>query len=374
MEVGFNENVDALVFYADCRKLTHSALASRGKMQVDKMGDLGAAWTQATVEEAAAIAREHFGVIGEPTRFATEKDDTFRIATSSGESWVLKIANPQEDAQEIAFQNAVLDHIARTDPDIRIPRLRRNNRGEPIAAITMADGVSRKARMLSFIAGTPLDAVDATGPERRKVGEVLGRLRLALQDFSHSADSRVLLWDVRHLLTLEELLPFIERREHRQVVEHGLARFREIAPEISETRFQVLHNDFSRSNIVVDKADPEFVSGIIDFGDTVRTSVAIDVGTALANQLPRESQDDMFQAGRDLLSGYLSVADLKDRELALLPHLAMARVLARALITSWRAKIMPENATYVLRNTQQGWSQLDWFMSRDIATISASVL
>lgn len=343
-------------------------------MQVDKLGDLGAAWKQATVEDAAAIARAHFGVVGEPKRFATEKDDTFHIAAANNEAWVLKIANPKENPDEIEFQNAVLDHIARTDPDLRIPRLRRNARGETVTSLVMADGIRRQARMLSFIAGTPLDAIDSTGGERRKVGEILARLRLALKDFSHLSDSRVLLWDVRHLITLEDLLQFIENKRHRMLVAHGLARFREVAPEIDETRFQVLHNDFSRSNIVVDRADPDFVAGIIDFGDTVRTSVAIDVGTALANQLPREPQPDIFQQARDLLAGYLSLVELTKRELALVPHLAMARLLARALITSWRARIMPENATYVLRNTQQGWSQLDWFLSRDRDAVSASLL
>ncbi len=343
-------------------------------MQIDKMGDLGAAWTQATLEEAAAIAHDRFGVTGAPTRFATEKDDTFRLTTSTGESWVLKIANPRESSDEIAFQNAVLDHIARIDPNLRIPRLRRDSRGQATTIVTMADGVRRQARMLSFIPGAPLDSVVSTGPQRRKIGEILARLRRALRDFSHPADSRVLLWDVRHLLALTDLLPFIADNGHRELVRRGLARFRDIAPRIDATRFQVLHNDFSRSNIVVDENDPAFVAGIIDFGDTVRTSIAIDVSTALLNQLPPEARPDIFAEGRDLLAGYLSITDLTAPELALIPHLVMARILTRALLTSWRAHIMPENATYVLRNTQQGWSQLDWFLSREPDAVSTNFL
>jgi hypothetical protein len=52
----------------------------------------------------------------------------------------------------------------------------------------------------------------------------------------------------------------------------------------------------------------------------------------------------------------------------------MARVVARALLTNWRARIMPDNATYILRNTQQGWNQLAWFLSRTPAAVSAALL
>lgn len=337
-------------------------------------GDLGCVWTHTTCEQAAAIASDLFGVTGEITRFATEKDDTFRVAARSGENWVLKIANPQEDPGEIAMQIAVLDRVAKIDPSLRVPRVRRDAQGRAQVAVPAADGDHRQARMLSFIAGTPLDSVTSTAPERRKVGEVLARLRLALAEFSHPADSRVLLWDVRHLLSLKPMLPCIADPAHRTLIERAFARFAEIAPDIPRTRFQVLHNDFSRSNIVVDKADPGFVKGVIDFGDTVRTSVAIDVSTALLNQLPGEARADIFEDARDLLAGYLSIADLTEQELRLTPHLVMARVATRALLTNWRAQTMPHNAAYILRNTQQGWSQLEWFLSRETDAISVSLL
>ncbi|MCX7318883.1 MAG: hypothetical protein NT113_05085 [Hyphomicrobiales bacterium] len=44
--------------------------------------------------EAVDLVRVHYGIAGRPTRFATEKDDTFRIAPASGPRYVLKVANP----------------------------------------------------------------------------------------------------------------------------------------------------------------------------------------------------------------------------------------------------------------------------------------
>lgn len=88
----------------------------------------------------------------------------------------------------------------------------------------------------------------------------------------------------------------------------------------------------------MDHSHPDLVTGVIDFGDAVRTAVAIDPSTALLNQLPRNAAevpiDDLFADARDVLRGYLSAAELTDTELQLLPHLVMGRVVARALITS----------------------------------------
>ena len=98
---------------------------------------------------------------------------------------------------------------------------------------------------------------------------------------------------------------------HAALLRAGIERYMtEVAPRVPGLRRQVLHNDFSTSNIMVDHDDPSFVTGIIDFGDTVRTAIAIDVSTALLNQLPRDATDDMFAAGRDLLRGYLRSAEL----------------------------------------------------------------
>jgi Ser/Thr protein kinase RdoA (MazF antagonist) len=63
-----------------------------------------------------------------------------------------------------------------------------------------------------------------------------------------------------------------------------------------------------------------------------------------------------------VLRGYLDVADLTAAELAAIPYLVMGRVVARALITLYRAELMPDNARYILRNTEPGWAQLRWFL------------
>ncbi|MGU3492645.1 phosphotransferase [Xanthobacteraceae bacterium A53D] len=322
-----------------------------------------------------ALLAEHYDVApASLTRFDTEKDDTFLIRRADGPAIVLKVANPVEDMREISLQLEMLQHVARVDPDLAVPRVVQTINGASSFTITDGSGQRRIVRGLSYLDGTPLDRIEATAAEREALGRVLARLRLAMAGFSHPHDGREIAWDVKHLPKLRGLLPHITDAAQRQALEQGMARVAALAPVLARCRTQVVHNDCSRSNIVVDRARPDFVSGIIDFGDVVRTAIVIDVSTTLLNQLPSTARPDLFAEGKDILRGYLAAADLTPDELALLPHMVMARVIARALITTWRAQQFPENAHYIMRNTHQGWQQLDWFLSRSLDEVSETFL
>lgn len=340
------------------------------KDTVSDAAGLASAYTAMPEDEALALVARHYDRTGKLKRFATEKDDTFRLTTNDGEMFVLKIANPGESFGEIDFQHSILKQIAQADSTLPVPRVIGNTRNEDLFQITASTGQKRFVRMLTFLPGTPLCETSSNAAERHEIGKVLARLRHATAGVSHPSENRILAWDVQHLLTLQHLLSDVGDASKRAKLAAGLDRFSLIEPRLRNCRKQVLHNDFSRSNIVVDHDNPKFVNGIIDFGDSARTAIAIDVATALLNQLPEEPAEDMFEAGRDLLRGYLAIAELTEEEFRLVPHLVMARVVARALITLWRAKKFPENQTYILRNTEQGWHQLDWFLARSIDEIS----
>lgn len=332
----------------------------------------GLAGDYAAVEESEALSilSRLYGRTGTLQRFSTEKDDTFRVTTPDGERFILKIANPNETEDELDFLNSLMAHAGQSDPGLRLPKVLPTLTGVFLPRINDAVGQDRFVRLMTYLDGTPLDSTTSTADGRTKIGVVLARLRLATAGFHHPAENRVLAWDVQHLASLEGLLNHVEKGDKRTALSKGLERFMTIEPRLKACRRQVLHNDFSQSNIVVNHDDPDFVTGIIDFGDAVKTAVAIDVATALLNQLPRQPHEDLFAHGRDVLTGYLKVTELTDEELRLIPHLVMARVVARALLSIWRANLFPQNQTYILRNTEQGWHQLDWFLSRSIDQVS----
>jgi len=336
-------------------------------------GGLAGAYTPMDTARAAAVLRDVFGMRGTLKRFDTEKDDTFRVRTDDG-TYVLKIANPDEGYEELEFQNALMRHVEARDALLPVPRVVATTDVGDIGTITDIDGQRRHVRMLTFLDGTPLADTDSTPEGRVKIGRILARLRHATEGFDHPGKARVYPWDVQNLMKFAHLLDEVDEPAQHDALARGLDRYRDIAPRIPSLRRQVLHNDFSKSNIVVDHDAPGFVTGIIDFGDAVETAIAIDVSTALLNQLPRQPManpdGDLFAAGRDVLRGYLEKAELTDEELAMVPHFVMGRVIVRALLTLWRVKLFPDNETYIMRNTEQGWHQLDWFLSRSPEEVS----
>ncbi|HEY0218160.1 MAG TPA: phosphotransferase [Afipia sp.] len=337
---------------------------------IAQQGGLAASYTAMLDDEAVALARSFYDLDAQVVRLTTEKDDTFRLECGNGERYVLKVANPAEDQSEVDCQVELLRHIEMQNPELPVPRVIKTSSRLWHFHYEDRVGQSRRVRLMSYLEGVPLSEVKSSAGGREEVGKILGRLRLAMAEFRHSADSRVLAWDVKHLLHLRPLLAEIANERKRERLETAFARFSVIEPRLAKCRTQVVHNDFSKSNVVVHKDYPSHVSGVIDFGDAVRTAVAVDLSTALLNQLSSGDDDDIFADGRDLLRGYLTVADLTEEELNLIPHLVMGRVIARALLTIWRARLFPENATYILRNTEQGWKQLEWFLNRSIPEVS----
>lgn len=322
--------------------------------------------------EARAVCREVYGLDGTFTRLATEKDDTFRVVTPRSDT-VLKIANPAEDEGELDLQLSALAWLEGFA--IPVPRVVRTQAGALMQPVTL-HGEVRLVRMMRFVDGTPLDMLPpgagAAALPRWNVGRATAQLRMALAGFRHPAQGRRLAWDVRHAALLRPLLDQVTLDPAQMALAHAaFDRLETLRPRIDALPRQVLHNDLHRSNILCDPASPDFVTGIIDFGDIVETAVAVDLSTMLLGQLGTDPATDIFAPAAPVLEGYRAHAPLADEELALLPHLVMARALLRAVLNQWRAVVMPDKADYVLRNTGPSWGQVGWFMSRDEATISA---
>lgn len=324
--------------------------------------------------EAAQVLTDIYGLHGELSRLPSEKDDTFKVVIDGKAHCVLKIANPHDSQEELDLQIKLMQHVASADPTIPIPEVLVSTSGQVLSTIVDEAGQLRKVWAISFLPGDVLDTFDTNQHERVKIGEMLGKIRLATVGFDHPTADRMVAWDVAYIDKVGALIEFIGDEHERELVQEVLDRMAILKPRVNALRKQVLHNDFSRSNILGDRNLPEFITGIIDFGDASRTAIAIEVSTALMHHLPRDMaenpEQDLFERARDIIAGYLSVADLTEEELDLMPHLTMARVAARCLISLRRAQLFPYNETYILRNTQPSWGQLEWYLARSLEETS----
>lgn len=322
---------------------------------------LGEALLAGTPVIAVAAAEElvarRYGIRGRARRLAGEKDSNFLIRQGDGRGVLLKIVHPGEDRAVTAMQTSAFLHVARVDPDLPVQRVIPTVSGEHDFRTGFADGTERAVRLVSFAEGVLQGRSAPSAAQRRNIGAALARLQRALQGFSHPADSYTLVWDLKHAAALRPALQAFSDPGERAMLHRGFDAFEErLAPRLTGLRTQVVHNDLNGGNVVVDEADPTRVRGLLDFGDMVRTAVAIDVGVGAAYQL--SAGDDPLSGALDFLEGFAGVKTLQAEETDLLFDLIVMRLVVRLVILTARAAETPEKRHDLLRDTPLAWAQL----------------
>jgi len=300
-------------------------------------------------EAAAELVHERFALAGSAASLDSERDRNFRFTADDGREYVLKISNPAESPAVLDFQARALDHIARTAPDLPVPRIEPGPDGELLQAVDLA-GRRSLVRLVSYLPGTPVGDVASTPALRRDLGATLAALGRALQGFFHAAAQHPLLWDVNQTPAVRELCAHMDDRRGRQLAERVFARHAAHGEAaLASLRAQVIHNDFNPDNVLVSADEPERVSGIIDFGDMVHAPLVNDLAVLAAYQVV--GQDDELAALAvlaEIAAAYHAVRPLEPAEVDMLFHLVQLRLATSVAICAWRAREHPENVDYIL--------------------------
>ncbi|WP_327348251.1 phosphotransferase [Streptomyces europaeiscabiei] len=301
---------------------------------------------------------EHYRLTGRLGRLATEKDDTFRLNTDSS-TYLVKVSPPDEAETVVALQTAAMRYLETTAPHLPVQRVKLTADGDDHVTIRLNDGRTRVLRVFDFIEGQVLADANPDAKRLAKAGEMLGLIDVALRPFTHPADRRGLAWDIRHFHRLTELVEHTPSPEHRRLAQSVFRLFGEnVVPRLSDLETQVIHGDFSPYNIVVDPRSDHFVTGVIDFGDTVRSAVIFDPAVPMANLLGR-TPDHPWRDACAFAAGYQRERPIQASELPLLPVAALARLTLRALITNWRAERAPERREYLLGHAKDDWINIE---------------
>ena len=321
--------------------------------------------------QVSAWLEESYGLSGRLRSVATEKDDTFRLATDAG-GYLVKVSPPDEPVAVVGLQTAAMRFLEDSAPDLPVQRVRLTTDRHDNVVVETRDG-PRVLRVFDFVEGTVWAEKSPDREQLAKVGGMLGRVDLALSRFAHPADGRELVWDIRHFHELEELVEHAPTAEHRRSAEAVFRLFEAtVVPVLGELESQVIHGDYSPYNVVVDDQGEDYVTGVIDFGDTMRSAVIFDPAVAMANLLGRTS-DQPWWAACAFVAGYQRVRPIKDRELPLLPVAALARLTLRAMITSWRAERVPGRRDYLLAHAKDDWINLARALAVPLADVTAQL-
>jgi 4-aminobutyrate aminotransferase-like enzyme len=308
-----------------------------------------------SAREAEAIAQRDFGIQASAHPLDSERDQNFRLRAKNGSEWVLKIANPAENPALLDMQTQALLHIAQVDPSLGIPRVRATPDGALFHEIDGAEGRRFIVRVLSFLPGQLLDDATLHPALGRDVGAMAARLARALRGFFHPAARHELLWDLTQAPALRTRTHHIEEQGRRRVVEEVLDHFgAEVLPQLKMQRAQVIHNDVSCMNTLV---EGNRVTGVIDFGDLIHAPLVCDLAVPIA-ELIREHPDPIAAAA-EITAGYHAVTALEDDELRLIFDLVSTRCAMEVAVANWRVCDHPENTDYIMAGNREAGAQLD---------------
>ncbi|TXI00997.1 MAG: aminotransferase [Pseudorhodobacter sp.] len=292
-----------------------------------------------TDTEVAANLARHYGLAGPLKRLTSERDLNLRL-DGSARRFVVKVANRAEPRAVTDFQTAALLHLE--GKGLPVPQVVRT-----VAGATGVETPAGLLRVLTYLEGMPLHMAPRTAAQRAGMGAMAARISLGLQGFAHPGADHVLQWDVRQASALRPLLPHVPG-DLRGLCAATLDHFdAQVFPRLADCRWQVVHNDLNPHNVLVDEADPDRISGVLDFGDMVRTALVCDLGVAASYQV---DSGKPLESLVEFTAAYHRVLPLTPLELSLVPDLTAARMLTTICITSWRAAKYPGNASYILRN------------------------
>jgi len=309
-----------------------------------------------TAPEAARILMELFEIEGALSPLSSERDRNFLVRTGRG-SFVLKFTNPSEDPAIINFQTEALLHLKRAAPALPVPRLIQSTSGLYENSVSVAGG-TWTVRLMTFLAGSPLDGTETSESLLREMGRTLAAVDIGLRDFKHPASDHDLLWDISKAARARSLFRHIEDADQKRLVNLALDGFQERAePKLPQLRWQVIHNDLNPQNIVSDGNRDSFrITGIIDFGDMIRAPLINELATSIA-YLSLDAEDPLSTV-TEVVASYHQALPLRSDEIGILLDLICARQILIVAITNWRAQLHPDNRTYILRNSHRVWRSL----------------
>jgi len=324
--------------------------------------------------QATEAVRACYALPGGLTRLPGEADDNFLLDAGHGRRYVVKFAHQRADPAVVGVQVRVLRHLEAAAPGLPVPRVVAAADGQPWTVVPDGPLGGRVVHVLTYLDGRLLRSAAPNRALLAAAGRTLAELGRALRGFDDPQVRRPLLWDLAQLPQLRPLAAERSPGPRTDLIEAQLTRLATtVPPRLAGLRTQLVHNDFSPDNTLI-SADGRAVAGLIDFGDVTVTALVNDVAIAMANLLADDADDaDPLGPALDLISGYHAVTPLAAAELSLLPDLILGRIVARIVISEWRAERFPDNRAYVLRNTPGAWRHLDRLLSIGAGQFAARI-
>ncbi|GBD31146.1 2,2-dialkylglycine decarboxylase [bacterium HR33] len=325
-----------------------------GRLFTTTPAAVGAA-PQFSPREAGELLRRLYAMDGSLEPLPSERDQNFAVLDRGRPCFVLKIANPLENASALEAQDAALKWVISRDPSLGVPRPIADRHGNTISRTGGPDGKEYLVRLLAWVPGSALASVERHHRSLLKsLGWMIGRLDAALEGFDHPGLYRELHWDLsRGLSTAAANLAEIDDANSRALAARLLEACKEpLRGGLEGLRAGAIHNDFNDHNVLVQNGR---VSGVVDFGDMIAGKLVFDPAIAIAYALI--GKEDLVGTAKWVLEGYQEIIGLEPQERELLPELITLRLLMSVAISAKQRKLRPDD-DYLTVSEKGAWDVL----------------
>ena len=308
-------------------------------------------------EQAERLLAASWGIEGELRPLPSERDVNFAVRLDGADSYVLKISNRAEDATFLEMQHAAMAHLAAAGVPCQRPV--DSVDGQAILRWSPPDATeSLLVRLLTWLPGHPLSAVPPASRSSallEDLGATMGRCARALRPFDHPAARRSFQWDPRRGLEVISAHAFAVSDPGRAaLLARWKGRLTPVAREMASLRHGVIHNDANDNNVLV-ADDGGSVSGLLDLGDSVYTTVVNELAVAAAYAaLDAPSPMTVIEAVR---RGFERELPLTPDEGAALPDLVALRLCTSVALSAYQSRLAPDDG-YLTISERAAWALL----------------
>jgi homoserine kinase type II len=283
--------------------------------------------------------------------------------TTPAATYYLRCYAPTTPLAQIRYEHQVLKALAGVDLPFAVPTPLPAADGSTSVVIAMAER-SIWAALFPAIPGAPFTAaqppavLDACGTALAQLDQGLARIGPLLDE---GTDGRLAPYaqclhdpDVEQLPALLTAHGLAAARAHR--LEAFLRALREESAErLPDLPRQVIHNDFTRGNVLLKEGR---VRGVLDFEFAQHEYRAFDVAIALFHLVLNgrwraDSPRDRWARIIALVQGYVSVQPLSEAEIAALPTLLRLRLVG--VWNHWSARWRAGLATVAVPMEHADW-------------------
>ena len=285
------------------------------------------------------LAATHYGLQVSVRELNGYDELNYLLTAVSGTMYICKIATEEHGRAFLDAQVKILGHLAASPVASGFQECLKNSDGEWITEVVIGQR-HYYLRILTWLEGKFWIELSAfTDGLLCSLGAFLGGMDKALAGFSHPAMHRCYEWDVSTAADAEPGLVYIKDHERRRIASYFLLQFRMVVlPEIKNLRKAYIHGDANDYNVLVTSGK---VSGLIDFGDMVYSSLVNNLAVACTYAM--FSQDDVLHAASLVVKGYHENYPLTASELSLLYYLISARLCISVTRSAYQASLGSSN-------------------------------